>query len=165
MDNWANRLLIKMMAIDPALLLHRVSEQEVVLWEQMLTAAEGLPETVYEECMFARILIGHPGLPGLLLIRFPAGLDLKHLPLHYHPQSHRRVAVLSGNGHFYIHREDGAVDKFNVSRGDIVSFMRGSVHTFTSADEEMRVLAVHDPFQWLDDTEILKLAEPGTLGI
>lgn len=137
------------------------TESELALIDQFIAASQNLPEQVYEGCMHARILEGsHGDECGVLLIRFEKELGLHRLPIHRHTFSSRKVLIVSGEGTFHFqHPETGVHEKVIVNRGSLVCFPKGLFHTFTTESLEMSVIAVHDPFQELDDEQILEYNE------
>jgi quercetin dioxygenase-like cupin family protein len=137
------------------------SDDELSAIEQDVQASLHLPEQIYEGCMHARVLpMGNTDERGVLLIRFEKELGLKKLPIHRHQFSSRKVLVLNGKGIFHFrHPETGVFEKVEVKRGSFVCFPQGLFHTFTTDETEMNVVAVHDPFQELDDEQILDFNE------
>src|SRR3989338_412327 len=124
--------------------------------EGFLRDYNSLTEEPYEGCMYARIIQGQLGKEGSLLIRFPEMLDRTVLPLHIHPKSDRLIYIRSGEGEFDVVSNGGdMLYTIPVIQGDIVNFPKGTIHTFVPLQDEMSVYAIHNPFQRLDDEEIL----------
>lgn len=65
------------------------------------------------------------------------------------------VAGESDDNHLIIEKMNTDLDRV-VDRGTYVGFPKGLYHTFTTSHSEMMVVAVHDPFQKLDDEQILE---------
>ncbi len=152
-------------------MIFRTSEPDFLLVEKRAEAlnaadrcresAHDIPEQPYEGCMHARIITDADSR-GVLLIRFDADLGLPKLPIHFHPKSDRKIFVVSGQGTFhFVEPKTGRHESVIVSRGDFVSFPKGFLHTFTTADSEMTVLAAHEPFQDLHDPDLLDYDESG----
>lgn len=143
-------------ADDNCLLIERMDASDLEKADRLVETSASIPEQVYEGCMHARVC-ATDGATATLVIRFTAGLDLKRLPIHRHSHSSRKIRVVSGRGEFHFENpRTGLIETVSVERGTYVGFPRGLFHSFTTGDSEMTVVAIHDPFQELDDPQILE---------
>lgn len=142
---------------DKEVLVGRLSEQDYKTAKRYLDHLKQLPEQPYEGCMAARVIKGVEGEEGTLLIRFPIGLHIGDLPLHTHQFSRRRILMYEGEGEYHVvDKKENIRNVIKLKHGDIVDFAKGVIHTFIPQDgQEMLVYAKHNPFQLLDDENIL----------
>ena len=112
----------------------------------------------YEGYMKAALLQAVPGEDGILLVRFQKNTGIEKLGLHQHNHSDRQIVVLDGSGtfHYGIDRQE-----VSVGTGIYLQFPRGTIHTFTTKDEDMTVLSIHRPFVSLEDEQCLDIYENG----
>jgi hypothetical protein len=138
------------------LIIERMDPVDLARVDRLVESSRSIPEQVYEGCMHARIC-ENEGERATLVIRFTAGLDIERLPIHRHAFSSRKIQVVSGEGTFHFQDpRTGRLETVTVDRGTYVGFPKGLYHTFTTSQSEMTVVAVHDPFQKLDDEQILE---------
>ncbi|MCO6439362.1 MAG: cupin domain-containing protein [Phycisphaerae bacterium] len=92
---------------------------------------------------------------GLAKLRFDRGAC--ELPMHAHEYSDRFIVVLSGAGLYHFSAESLSdftgrdVRSASVTKGDVVCFTRGLVHTFSAPDQELVLLSYHAPLIAFDD--------------
>lgn len=92
---------------------------------------------------------------GLAKLRFDRGAC--ELPMHAHEYSDRFIVVLSGAGIFHFSGEPltdftgRGVQSAPVTKGDVVCFTRGLVHTFSAPDQQLVLLSYHAPLIAFDD--------------
>ena len=92
---------------------------------------------------------------GLAKLRFDRGAC--ELPMHAHEYSDRFIVVFSGAGIFHFSGESlsdftgRGVQSAPVTKGDIVCFTSGLVHTFSAPNQELVLLSYHAPLIAFDD--------------
>lgn len=92
---------------------------------------------------------------GIAKLRFDRGAC--ELPMHAHEYSDRFIIVFSGAGIFHFSGESltdftgRTVQSAPVTKGDIVCFTRGLVHTFSAPDQQLVLLSYHAPLIAFDD--------------
>jgi mannose-6-phosphate isomerase-like protein (cupin superfamily) len=88
-------------------------------------------------------------------LQFSAGCN--DLPPHIHRYSDRLIVILNGRGRMHFSRSSSTAfsdDDFQsreIVRGNVMAFMRGAIHTFSTPEESLEMLSYHDPFIALDD--------------
>ncbi|HBE72123.1 MAG TPA: hypothetical protein DDW52_28635 [Planctomycetaceae bacterium] len=91
------------------------------------------------------------GDDAILRLSFkPGTVDL---PLHSHDHSDRIVFVVEGEGTFEVLSEQSnpSVTAIQVSRGQVLVFPRGTVHSFRTPSKGLELISYHSPFIELDD--------------
>ncbi|MGE3182355.1 MAG: hypothetical protein AB7N71_12050 [Phycisphaerae bacterium] len=94
---------------------------------------------------------------AFLLLRFkPGAVDL---PMHEHLDSCRCIIAIGGRGFFHVtdqqlHNFDGnAVRTYPVRQRDVLTFRRGTIHTFSTTVHHLDLLSYHQPYIPLDAPE------------
>lgn len=91
---------------------------------------------------------------AFLLLRFrPGAVDL---PMHAHLHSCRCIIAIGGRGYFHITTQgignfDGsAIRTYAVRQRDVLTFKRGTIHTFSTTTKHLDLLSYHQPYIPLD---------------
>ena len=128
--------------------------------EKVDVSAIHIPENLewipYEEYMEAALIDDYqPNKLGRLIVRFPPSSS-ENNRMHTHPNSDRRITVLSGSGEFvfYSPKAEKVLIRPLVP-GDRVWMNRGITHTFKSGREGMVVESIHNPFIPFDDSRCI----------
>jgi quercetin dioxygenase-like cupin family protein len=141
----------------PELLWREISLEELANYRQAIRDYAG--EWVdYEGYMKAALIHAVPGQNGILLVKFQKNTGIEKLGLHQHNYSDRQIVVLDGSGKFHYGNDQKEVP---VKSGIYLQFPRGTIHTFTTEDEDMTVLSIHRPFISLEDENCLDMYENG----
>jgi mannose-6-phosphate isomerase-like protein (cupin superfamily) len=100
---------------------------------------------------------------GALKLRFMAGAS--DLPMHAHEWSDRIIVVLAGEGRFHFSEEplrrfcgDNIRSRL-VRPFDVLYFVRGVVHTFSTRNSELVLFSYHRPFFPLEEPEQYTIPE------
>lgn len=129
--------------------LGRLESDDLQILKDYLRSFEVFPEKYYEDFMYAHVLKGkHGDEKGEILIRLQKGI--KHAGLHRHGLV-RDVLVYSGRGQFeFVDEKFNTHYTINVQEGDIISIPMNIFHNFSSHENDMKIYAIHRPFQNLD---------------
>ena len=93
---------------------------------------------------------------AIVPLEFAVGCN--DLPPHIHRYSDRLILILGGKGtmHYMSDASDTFIERDfsarEISTGDLIVFMRGAIHTFSTDQESLHMLSYHDPFVPLDDS-------------
>lgn len=94
---------------------------------------------------------------ALVPLQFSPGCN--DLPPHTHRYSDRLIVILAGQGKMYYSRSASSQFSENdfeareISTGDVIVFMRGTIHTFTTDHSALQMLSYHAPFIPLEDSK------------
>ena len=133
-------------------ILDKVDTSEIQIPENL----EWFP---YEEYMEAALVDSPDCKQGRIIVRFPPS-KAENNRIHTHPESDRRITVLSGSGEFvfYSHKNEKILVRELVP-GDRVWMPRQTLHTFRSGGKGMVVESIHNPFIPFEDERCIAYPE------
>jgi hypothetical protein len=109
-------------------------------------------------------LLGGRRDDGFLFLRFKP--QTQDLPLHVHDDSDRFIFANGGRGFFHVSPDEleaGRARRLRhtpVRNRDALMFRRGTVHTFSTADEPLTLLSYHHPYLPLEDERQYRVSSP-----